>query len=171
MITLCDHSMSRLRQESDKLVCRAKFEERTQVPAEWVDELVMPSAEAALGQLADAVTGMSCREAASIFENLAGQNYDVSEIFGTISRALTTLQVFHSALSDGRSPKDACTASGAFPWLADKMASTARSRTASGLRRSVEACYECDTSLKLDSKNKLFTLQRLIFLLTSEAYR
>ena len=55
MIELCDYSMTRLRSESDKLVCRAKTEGIIEVPPDWIPLMIKPSAENETWEFCEAV--------------------------------------------------------------------------------------------------------------------
>ncbi len=172
MIELCDYSMMRLRQESEKIVCRAKFENIVEIPREWVDEMVRPSAENAIFELTDAVINRARARACSIFENLAAQNFDPNVLLASVSRALSSLMSLYSAQNSGISVREAAKASGFVQdWQADKYTPALRARTARGLKRSIEKCFECDVLLKSNSANKLLAVETLILELMSEECR
>ncbi len=169
MIELCDYSMTRLRSEGDKIVCRAKFSGVVQIPQEWIPEMVRPTAENAIFDLCDAVMLQNRSEAGDIFENLAGQNFEPNVILASVSRCISGLLMMYSAINSGVSPKDAVIPSGFQAWQADKVTKALRNRTATGLARSVEKCLECDTFIKTgESRDRLLAVEKLIFTLTSE---
>jgi|GEM_PF-1369945 len=168
MIELCDYSMTRLKNEIEKLICRAKFEGLEVVPAEWVTDMVKPTAENELYELTDAIACMNTLRAASIYENLVLQNFEPVVVFGAISKTVCSLAVLWSARETGVRVADAAQASGLFPWQAEKYYNLLSSRTARGIRASVEACDVCDRRLKGEWQNKTVLLNTLIVTLTSE---
>ncbi len=172
MIELCDFSMTRLRSESEKLCARAKFENKTDVPREWIDEMVRPTAENELYELSEAVARLDTRRAVEIFENLASQNVEPVVILGAVSRTVSGLSVLYSALNSGAKVKDSYRAAGfMFEWQAERFSRLLKPRTSEGLCRSVRECFECDLAVKGNSANKLLLVERLITALTSEACR
>lgn len=168
MIELCDYSMTRMKNEIDKLVCRAKAEKLEVVPAEWVTDMVKPTAENELYELTDAIATMNTSRAASIYENLVSQNFEPVVVFGAIAKTICALAVLWSARETGVRMNDAAQTAGLFPWQAEKYYKLISSRTAAGIRASVEACDVCDRRLKGEWQNKTVLLNALIVTLTSE---
>ena len=169
MIELCDYSMTRLKNESDKLICRAKFEKITSIPSVWVVDTVKPTAENELYELSEAVIAMDRSKATRIYENLDAQNFDPVIIFSTVSRAVVSLCALWSARESNVRPEDAAGIAGLFDWQAKKYSNFLSSRTADGIKKSLDECYRCDTLLKWDTADKRLLLNKLIVTLCSES--
>ncbi|MBR5460434.1 MAG: DNA polymerase III subunit delta [Clostridia bacterium] len=169
MIELCDYSMTRLKSEADKLVCRAKFEKIVEVPSEWVSEMVKPSAENEIFDLTDAIVAMNAQKAVAVYENLLGQNFDPALVFASIAKTVTTLAVLWSAKESGvRAKEAALSVGGIFDWQAEKYYRFLTSRTGKGLQKSINACDLCDRRLKGEGSDRRLAVSTLIVELTSE---
>lgn len=168
MIDLCDFSMTRLKSESDKLVCRAKMEGVYEIPTDWIYLMVKPSAENELYDLSDAILMRDKKRAADIFENIAAQNFEPSVIFAAVSKTVISMGILISAKESGKRP-DHTVAGLMFPWQLDKYMRSISSRTLAGISKGMQACVECDRALKGEGTNKMLALNILITTLLSEA--
>lgn len=171
MIDLCDFSMTRLKNESEKLICRAKSQNLEEIVPEWIDKTVKPSAENELFDLSDALLEMDKTRAVEIFENLVGQNFDPSVILATLSRAIVSESVFFSARKSGKSRNDAAALSEVPVWKSDKYDVALSKRTEEGICKSVRDVFECEVKLKSEAGDKIFLVERLLFTLLSEENR
>lgn len=171
MIELCDYSMTRLKNESEKLICLAKFEKLSEIVPEWIDKTVKPSAENALFDLSDTLLDMDKARAVEIFENLVSQNFDPNVILATLSRAVVSMSVFFSARGSGKSRNDAATLAEVPVWKSDKYDASLSKRTVAGIVKSVRDVFECEMKLKSESGDKVFLVERLLFTLLSEENR
>ncbi len=168
MIDLCDFSMTRLKSESEKLICRAKYGNLAEVPSEWIGEMVKPSAENELYELSDAILMQERARAVAVFENLVQQNFEPTVIFGAISKTVCTLSTLSSAYFGGIRCSDAANTVGLAAWQADKYYKIIPLRTFKGIKISLDECFECDKGLKGESSNKILLLNSLVISLVSE---
>ncbi len=171
MIDLCDYSMTRLKNESEKLLCRAKFEKLDEIVPEWIDKTVKPSAENELFDLSDSLLDMDKPRAVEIFENLVSQNFDPNVILATLSRAIVSMSIFFSARGSGKNRNDAAVIAEIPVWKSDKYDVALSKRTKEGIVKSVRDVFECEMKLKSESGDKIFLVERLLFTLLSEENR
>lgn len=167
MIDLCDYSMTRLKSESDKLVCRAKMEEVYEIPNDWINLMVKPSAENEIYDLSDAVAFRDGARASDILENIIAQNFDPIEVLSAIVKSVVTIATILSAREKGKRPEPASVGL-LWDWQLEKYNKCLSSRTMKGLEKSIKACVECDRALKGESTNKTLALSILVATLVSE---
>jgi len=167
MIDLCDYSMTRLKSESDKLVCRAKMEGVYEIPSDWVSLMVKPSAENEIYDLSDAIAFRDKLRAGDVLENILSQNFDSVEVLSVIIKTVVTLATILSAVEKGKRPEPASVGL-VWDWQLEKYNKCLQSRTMKGLEKSIKACVECDRAIKGESTNKTLALSLLVATLLSE---
>jgi DNA polymerase-3 subunit delta len=168
MIDLCDYSMTRLKSESDKLVCRAKMEGIIEIPSDWIPLMVKPSAENETWELCEALIVRDKERTSTILENLFSQGFEPLVMFAAATKAIHALAAVKSAQESGIRGKEIVSVAGIFDWQSDRYQRAAYNRTLKGLKNSLEACDLCDIQLKGGSVNKKAAVTCLINTLLSE---
>lgn len=162
IIELCDYSMTRIKSESEKLLCMAGFEGVEEIPSSWITDYVLPSAENELYELCEAVASFNKKRASDILENIKLQNFEETEIFAAVTKTLAGLQILKAAVDKGENPRVIYATTGFFDWQAEKYARFLSKRSDAGLRKSLDLAFECDKALKGESTNKALALTAFI---------
>ncbi|MBE6650750.1 MAG: DNA polymerase III subunit delta [Ruminococcaceae bacterium] len=146
MIKLCDYSMTRLKNDSEKLIAYCKYNSLDVVPSEVIDLLVKPCAENEMWDFTDAVIRHSKRDALEILENLRTQNIDPIMIIAALGKTLNGLALLKS---DSRgSDNDLAKLTGFFPWQIKKVLPYVGRWSVKQLREALELTFACEGDLK-----------------------
>ncbi len=147
MIKLTDYSMTRLKNESDKLIAYCKFHSLDSVPNEIIDTFVKPCAENEVYEFTDAIIRHSRREALEILENLRTQNAEPIVLISMIGNAVNGMALLKSARST-MSESELSAITGFFPWQIKKNQASLDKWSESALRRAVELTFACEGDIK-----------------------
>ncbi len=147
MIGLCDFSMTRLKNESEKLISYCKFNGLDSVPNELVDDFVKPCAENEVWDFTDAVIRHASRDAMNILENLRTQNVEPIILVSMIAKTVNGLSLLKSARST-MSDSEITALTGFAPWQIKKYVQSLDRWSESALKKAVELTFRCEGELK-----------------------
>lgn len=147
MIKLCDFNMTRLKNESDKLIAYCKRNGIASVPNETVDLFVKPCAENEVWDFTDAIVNHSMRDAMGILENLRTQNAEPIVLVSVIGKTVNGLALLKSARNT-MSDTELAQLTEFFPWQIKKYQQSLGRWSESALRNAVECTFKCEGELK-----------------------
>ncbi len=147
MIKLTDYSMTRLKNESDKLIAYCKFNKLDVVPNEIIDLFIKPCAENEVYEFTDAIIRHSRREACDILENLRAQNAEPIVLVAMIGKTVNGMALLKSARST-MSESELASLTGFFPWQIKKNTASLDLWSDKALRRAVELTFKCEGDIK-----------------------
>lgn len=161
MIKLCDFSMTRLKNEADKLISYCKFNKLDVVPNEIIDVFVKPCAENETYEFTEAVVRRSLKNALEILENLRLQNVEAIALIAMLGKALSGLATIKSAR--GRmSDAELSAVTGFFPWQIKKYEASAEYWSEASLRRALELTFDCEGDLKSTTTPSFVLIESLV---------
>ena len=161
MIKLCDYSMTRLKNDAEKIIAYCKFNSLDCVPNEIIDALVKPTAENEVYEFSGALTRRARRETMEILENLKMQNLQPVMLLAVISKAVNNLAVVKSARSSVQSAELAKRL-GISEFQIKYLKKDAENWSEASLKRAVELIFECDNELKSQRTDEYATLTALL---------
>ena len=146
MIKLCDYSMTRLKNDSEKLIAYCKKNSLDVVPDSIIELLVKPCAENEIWDFTDAVIRHSRREAMEILENLRTQNIEPIIIVAVLGKTLNGLALLKSDSSG--TDNELANRTGFFNWQIKRVMPHLSKWSVKQLRDALSRTFECEGDLK-----------------------
>lgn len=162
MIKLCDFSMTRLKNESDKLIAYCRFNQLDQVPNEIIDLFVKPCAENEVWDFTDAIVKRARREAMAILENLRTQRIEPIIIVSMIGKTLTAMVTIRSARSTVTDLELSRLADLKGDWQVRRYRENMDGWDEKRLKRAVELTFRCEEDLKSTTTPEYVLLEALV---------
>lgn len=162
MINLCDYSMTRLKNDSDKLIAYCKFNKIASVPDEIVSLFVKPCAENEVWDFSDAVVKRSKKEALAILENLRIQRLDPIVIVSVIGKTLTAVATVKSAKSSMTDKDLNKLADLKGEWQVKRYRQNMDGWSEERLKRATELTFKCEGDLKSTTTPEYVLVESLV---------
>ncbi len=160
MLSICDNSMTPLKNEIEKLCAYAVT---TQISKKQIDEIITKTIDAKIFDLTDAIAKSDYSNSFIILNELFYQNFNENLIMATIYKALTNLYRIKAGLMSGKQSLTISKELNIHEFIVSKNIRICEKLSDEFLRKSLKICEKADIDIRnFYGKNIKIIVERLI---------